>query len=68
MAITPYLELRPYVGLSPVTPHQLAGWRIDPAVSDPMAKIQQSAATAAAEPPEEPPGRVFGFHGFKVGP
>src|SRR5262252_2237530 len=33
-----------------------AGWRIEPPVSVPVAPRQRFAATAAAEPPEEPPG------------
>src|SRR6185437_15853755 len=33
-----------------------AGWRIDPPVSVAVAPMQSSAATADAEPPEEPPG------------
>ena len=37
-------------------PVKAAGWRIDPPVSVPVAPRQSLAATAAAEPPEEPPG------------
>ena len=33
-----------------------AGWRIEPPVSVPVAARHRSAATAAAEPPDEPPG------------
>src|SRR3954465_9581262 len=33
-----------------------AGWRIDPPVSVAVAPMQSIAATAEAEPPEEPPG------------
>src|SRR6266481_6107207 len=33
-----------------------AGWRIEPPVSLAVAPMQSSAATADAEPPEEPPG------------
>src|ERR1700694_1605364 len=33
-----------------------AGWRIDPPVSVAVAPMQSSAATADADPPEEPPG------------
>mgnify|MGYP007068585996 CR=1 FL=1 len=57
IATTPYRLTRPYVGFNPTTPHQLAGWRIDPAVSDPIAATASSAAILAAAPPDEPPGR-----------
>ena len=45
-------------------PHRLAGWRILPPVSVPVAKGDRRAATAAAEPPDEPPGTLLVFHGF----
>ena len=37
-------------------PVSAAGWRIEPPVSVPMAPRQRLAATAAADPPDEPPG------------
>ena len=40
----------------PTMPVNAAGWRIDPPVSVPVAPMQRFAATAAAEPPDEPPG------------
>src|SRR5215475_2127526 len=40
----------------PTRPVSAAGWRIDPPVSVAVAARQRSAATAADEPPEEPPG------------
>ena len=40
----------------PTTPHRAAGWRMDPPVSDPKESAVMPAATAAADPPEEPPG------------
>ena len=40
-----------------------AGWRIDPPVSVPLAAGARRAATAAAEPPEEPPGTRAGIPG-----
>ena len=52
-------------------PVKAAGWRIDPPVSVPVAARHRSAATAAAEPPELPPGvngRSSAFHGFTAGP
>ncbi len=52
----PQREQRPYVGLIPTMPVSAAGWRIEPPVSVAVAARQRSAATAADEPPEEPPG------------
>ena len=40
----------------PVKLQKAAGWRIDPPVSVPVAAGASSADTAAAEPPELPPG------------
>ena len=37
-------------------PVNAAGWRIEPPVSVPVAPGQSRAATAADEPPDEPPG------------
>ena len=66
--MTPYRLTRPYVGLRPTTPQNEAGCRIDPPVSVPSVAGQIPAATAAAEPPLEPPGTYSGFHGFLTGP
>src|SRR6185295_11142094 len=52
----PQREQRPYVGFMPTVPVNAAGWRMDPPVSVAVAPRQRSAATAAAEPPDEPPG------------
>src|ERR1035437_8840380 len=65
-AISPYRETLPYVGLSPVTLHNPAGCLIDPPVSDPKAATHISAATAAADPPEDPPGTLDKSHGLQV--
>ena len=40
----------------PTVPVKAAGWRIEPPVSVAVAPRHRPAATAAAEPPEEPPG------------
>ena len=40
----------------PTMPHSAAGWRIEPPVSVPSESGANPAATAAAEPPLEPPG------------
>ena len=55
-AIKPNRDTRPYVGFKPTTPLNAAGWRILPPVSLPKETGTSPAATAAAEPPEEPPG------------
>ena len=52
----------------PVMPHRAAGWRIEPPVSVAVAPGMRRAATAAAEPPEEPPGTSCGFQGLRTGP
>ena len=67
-AISPYRDTLPYVGFSPTTPQMPAGCLMDPPVSDPSANIASSPATAAADPPDEPPGILSGSHGFLVGP
>ncbi len=47
-------------------PHRPAGWRIEPPVSVPSASGASPAATAAAEPPLEPPGMRSRSHGLRV--
>ena len=49
-------------------PQNAAGWRIDPPVSVPVAAGTRPAATAAAEPPDEPPGTRSTSHGLATGP
>src|SRR5438552_664519 len=68
MAITPERETAPYVGESPTTPQKLAGWRIEPPVSDAKAPKAMCAATAAADPPEDPPATRVVSCGFLVTP
>ncbi len=43
----------------PTVPVSAAGWRIDPPVSVAVAPRHRPAATAADEPPDEPPGTSF---------
>src|SRR6201999_912455 len=50
-----------------------AGWRIEPPVSVAVAPMQSSAATAEADPPDEPPGTSVVFEpsrrqGLATGP
>src|SRR5688572_6112616 len=66
-ARSPCRETRPYVGLNPTTPLNAAGSRIEPPVSDPSEADASPAATAAADPPEDPPGTRDGSQGLRVG-
>src|SRR5262245_18716582 len=47
---------------------KLAGPRTEPPESVPVAIVARPAATAAAEPPLEPPVVQSGFHGLRVTP
>jgi len=49
-------------------PQSAAGWRIEPPVSEPSASGARRAATAAADPPLDPPGVRSSAHGLRVGP
>src|SRR5258706_7068188 len=55
--IAPDKSVRLCVGRIPYTPQNEAGTRHEPPVSLPNARSQAPAATAAAEPLEEPPGK-----------
>src|SRR5687768_12088731 len=61
-------EQRPRVGLSPTSPHMLAGPRIEPPPSLACATGTMPAATAAAAPPDEPPALRERFQGLRVAP
>ena len=52
----------------PVMPQKLAGWRIEPPVSEPVATGTKPAATAAAEPPDDPPGTRWTSQGLCTAP
>ena len=56
------------MGFIPTTPHRAAGWRTDPPVSVPKAQTASPAATAAAEPDDDPPGTRSRSHGLWAGP
>ena len=56
------------MGFNPQMPDSDAGWRIEPPVSVPVAAGTSRAATAAADPPELPPGTYAVFHGLRTGP
>src|SRR5918993_625356 len=49
-----------------MSPQNAPGWRIGPPVSVPRLMAAISAATAAAGPPDEPPGTRARSHGFAV--
>ena len=54
--------------MTPTIPQTAPGWRIDPPVSVPMASGASKAATAADEPPDEPPGTRLRSQGLRDGP
>src|SRR5690242_16248648 len=58
----------PIVGLYPTNPHSDAGMRTDPPPSDAVAMGANPAASAALEPPLEPPGLRSKFQGLWVLP
>ena len=60
--------IRPGLGRKPMTEQKLAGLRKLPPRSLPVASQTWPAASAAAEPPDEPPGVRAPFHGFCVCP
>src|SRR5215212_7535043 len=64
--IGPWLT-RPRVGLSPTSPHSLAGIRIEPPPSFACATGTMPLATAAADPPDDPPVEWLRFHGLRAG-
>ncbi len=49
-------------------PHRDAGTRIEPPVSLPIAQSHIPAATATADPPDEPPATRLGSCGFRTAP
>src|SRR5579862_5945680 len=67
-AIAPVRGTKPNVGRRPVSPQRVEGDEMDPSVSDPMAKATHPAATALAEPADDPLEPWLGFHGLRVRP
>src|SRR5262247_4019114 len=59
--------MRPNVGLSPTSPQYEAGRTFEPIVWVPSESGIMRAATAAAEPLDEPPGVQARFQGLRVG-
>ena len=63
---TPARGMTPNVGLNPYTPQNAAGRMTEPPVWVPTATGTIPAATAAAEPDEDPPGVCSGLTGLRV--
>ena len=63
----PLRGIAPKLGLKPTTPQKAAGRITEPAVWVPTASGTCPAATAAAEPDDEPPGVRPGAAGLRVG-
>ncbi len=61
-------EVRCRVGFRPTSPQALAGMRIEPPPSLAWATGTMPEATAAAEPPLEPPGERERSQGLRVAP
>src|SRR5439155_24841135 len=64
---TPYVLTRPWRAFAPTTPQKHAGRSVEPPVWVARAARHIPAATAAPEPPLEPPGVRWRFHGLRVG-
>src|SRR4030095_15083579 len=64
----PRREISPCVGLKTTTPQYDAGRLVEPVVWRPSASGTMPAATAAADPLEEPPGVCSGLWGLRVLP
>src|SRR4029453_3713380 len=64
----PRREISPCVGLKPTTPQNAAGRIVEPVVWLPSASGTIPAATAAADPLDDPPGVCAGLGGLRVLP
>src|SRR5213082_2831714 len=60
--------MRPKLGLSPTSPVKAAGMRVEPPPSLAVQKGTSPAATAAADPPLDPPGVRVRSQGLRVVP
>src|ERR1700722_20194054 len=58
----------PFVGLRPTSPQRELGIRTEPPPSVPVATPTNPAASAAPDPPLEPPGERSRFQGLRVIP
>ena len=68
MGMMPERLRSPTVGFKPTMPHDDAGETMDPSVSEPMATVHKSAATAAPEPELEPEALRSSMCGLRVSP
>jgi hypothetical protein len=59
---------RPYGALNPTVPVKAAGSLVEPAMSEAVARGANPAASAAADPPDDPPGESSRFQGLRVTP
>ena len=59
---------RSFVGFRPSRPHCAAGVRVEPPASEAVAIPAKPAASAAADPPEDPPGDRSRSQGLRVPP
>jgi len=64
----PQVETRFQLVLRPNRPVECAGQRMEPLRSEPSSKALMPVATAAAAPPDEPPGERVTSHGLLVVP
>src|SRR5215211_8256546 len=64
----PGCGMRPWLGLKPTRPANEAGMRVEPPPSLAVASGTAPAATAAADPPDDPPGVRLGSQGLRVTP
>src|SRR3954471_18271169 len=62
----PAVGSTPKLGLKPAMPQYDAGRIVDPPVCEPIASCTRPAATAAAEPDDDPPGVRPGAAGLSV--
>src|SRR5579872_999831 len=60
--------INPYDGRKPTIPHQLAGIRTEPPVSEPVPARHMPAAIATAVPPDDPPPERVVSSGFRRSP
>src|SRR6185312_5629667 len=67
-AMAPVRGTAPNVGRRPVAPQRVHGELMDPSVSDPIANATHPAATALADPADEPLEPCSGFQGLRVRP
>src|SRR5260370_41583681 len=68
LRIQPVIGIRRQLDLKPTIPQKAAGRIVEPMTCVPIASGQKPAATAAAEPPLDPPGESARLGGLRGGP